>query len=340
MRITNVTFGFFNDLCGRRDIAVRVSQHNDDGQHPVNTDTIRVYNSSQGNLICNGRPNIEVVNPSDCVGKKKCLCFTFRFHSLLAHQIWIVMVSKRTCLSIWMVLCLAYLDLFFRKPNIFGVREFVHCLVNNSDKYYLLGDQRHGVGDFRIPRVVLANLTGHFINVNISYPYRGIVRGPTCIYQPLWQMYYCPNNVDYRILIIESMDADTETRRLSPVAIMANGFLDLINGPQDHGWCNGYTCQKRLSTFMAIVQGYQHHDIYLSSTTPNHMRFRVLNAGTTLAVKLGLYYQSLQQVDVYVNDVYVPPTNKDPAFTQYLMLTDAPDGVAITSPVGTNYFNR
>ena len=31
------------------------------------------------------------------------------------------------------------------------------------------------------------------------------------------------------------------------------GFVDLLNGPQDHGWCFGYTCQKRLSTFPAVV---------------------------------------------------------------------------------------
>ena len=49
----------------------------------------------------------------------------------------------------------------------------------------------------------------------------------------------------------------SEMRRLSPVAVMANvsggNYLDLINGPQDHGWCDGYTCQERLSTFHAIV---------------------------------------------------------------------------------------
>ena len=93
------------------------------------------------------------------------------------------------------------------------------------------------------------------ININTSYPNRGISRASTCIYQSSWQMYYCPNITDYRMLIIESMDSDTETRRLSPVAIMSdNGYIDLINGPQDHGWCNGYTCQKRISTFMSLIQ--------------------------------------------------------------------------------------
>lgn len=30
--------------------------------------------------------------------------------------------------------------------------------------------------------------------------------------------------------MIESLDADTETRRLSPVAVLGDGFVDLING--------------------------------------------------------------------------------------------------------------
>ena len=62
--------------------------------------------------------------------------------------------------------------------------------------------------------------------------------------------------------MIESLDDDTETRRLSPIAIRVTDdedgeeekYLDLINGMQDHGWCSGYTCLKRISTFFAIVQ--------------------------------------------------------------------------------------
>jgi len=34
---------------------------------------------------------------------------------------------------------------------------------------------------------------------------------------------------------------------------LGDGYIDLINGPQDHGWCSGYTCRKRVSTFMALV---------------------------------------------------------------------------------------
>jgi hypothetical protein len=69
MKITNVTFAFYNDICSRRDIAIQVAQNNDDGQHPVTTNLISVYNTSQMNLLFNGRPNLDVVDPSDCGGE-------------------------------------------------------------------------------------------------------------------------------------------------------------------------------------------------------------------------------------------------------------------------------
>ena len=42
------------------------------------------------------------------------------------------------------------------------------------------------------------------------------------------------------MMVIESMDADTETRRLSPLALVGGGsglvnYTDLMNGPMDYG---------------------------------------------------------------------------------------------------------
>lgn len=88
-------------------------------------------------------------------------------------------------------------------------------------------------------------------NLDLLDLFTGIIRS-SCQYKNAWQAYEC-HELNYKTLVIESMDADTETRRLSPVAILGDGYLDLINGPQDHGWCSGYTCRKRLSTFQAIV---------------------------------------------------------------------------------------
>jgi hypothetical protein len=77
MTVTNVTFAYYNDICSRRDIAIQVSQNNDDGQHPVTTDHISVYNTAAANLVFNGRPNLDAVNPSDCVGKSRLLTLLF-----------------------------------------------------------------------------------------------------------------------------------------------------------------------------------------------------------------------------------------------------------------------
>lgn len=50
-----------------------------------------------------------------------------------------------------------------------------------------------------------------------------------CVYMSTWQSYKC-FGLNYGMLVIESLDADTETRRLSPVAVLDDGFVDLING--------------------------------------------------------------------------------------------------------------
>lgn len=56
----------------------------------------------------------------------------------------------------------------------------------------------------------------------------GVLR-KDCTYMSSWQSYKC-FGLNYRMLVIESLDADTDTRRLSPVAVLGDGFVDLING--------------------------------------------------------------------------------------------------------------
>ena len=176
--------------------------------------------------------------------------------------------------------------------------------------------------------------------MNITHPYRGISRTNSCSLRTTWGMYICNSTVDYRMLIIESMDSDTEKRRISPVAIMSkSGYIDLLNGPQDQTFCNGYSCRKRISTFMSIVQSGQTYEIYFSSTPPRHIRFRLLNADPTIKCILAVYYYSLQQIDVYANTFYIPPTNRDLRATG-LILLDQSNNVILLSPPGSNFFNR
>lgn len=60
-----------------------------------------------------------------------------------------------------------------------------------------------------------------------------------CEWREEWHAYRC-KRLQHHMFIIESMDDDTETRRLSPLALSGGdtgngGYTDLINGPMDHG---------------------------------------------------------------------------------------------------------
>ena len=77
----------------------------------------------------------------------------------------------------------------------------------------------------------------------------------------------------------------------------------------DHGWCFGYTCNKRISTFFAGVAPEKNYDIYLTSTPPYELRFRILNADENFKIRLSMFYCTSQRIDLYLNGVYVPSTN-------------------------------
>jgi hypothetical protein len=73
--------------------------------------------------------------------------------------------------------------------------------------------------------------------------------------------------------------------------------------------CFGFSCQRRISTFASIIATNKSYDIYLSSTAPNQLRFRVLNSDPTFSVRLSVYYTNPNRIDVYVNDSLIPATN-------------------------------
>ena len=60
-----------------------------------------------------------------------------------------------------------------------------------------------------------------------------------CKWRKAWNGYQC-SGIRHAMLVIESRDADTEVRRLSPLAIRGGDtgsgkYIDLLNGPMDHG---------------------------------------------------------------------------------------------------------
>ena len=65
----------------------------------------------------------------------------------------------------------------------------------------------------------------------------------------------------------------------------------------------------RVSTFFASIIPSKNYDIYLTSTPPDTLRFRILNSDSSYKIRLSMYYFTSMRIDLYLNGVYVPPTN-------------------------------
>ncbi|KAL3885610.1 hypothetical protein ACJMK2_025660 [Sinanodonta woodiana] len=277
MHVSDVTFAYFQTSCtNQTDFAIATNEGNDDGNHPLIIERATLVSVDDALKVFIHRPNIEKINPEDCVDMdcdaKKKTVMTDLDGSFLGKQASIISQSEFE----W------------------GVNPV------------------RGLGDYRIPKELLTDpVTGTRLSVNSIAKNRGIIRNENCTLSADWQAWLC-QGLDYLVLTIESMDADTETRRLSPVAIVAHygdGYLDLINGPQDHGWCDGYACRKRLSTFQAVVAAGQNFEVFFTSTSPQHSRYLMLGASESQSVRVCTYYSQPNRLDVYLNGTYVLPKN-------------------------------
>ena len=157
---------------------------------------------------------------------------------------------------------------------------------------------------------MLADASGQSLNAETKYPKKGIVRsmrGQTteqCEFNTDMNAYLC-TDFNYKFFVIESLDHDTETRRLSPVAVASQGYIDLINGPQDHGWCHGYTCQERLSKFESVVIPGLHYEVHFTSYNPQKTRLWLLNSNETEKLSVEIFYAKRERIDVFRNGKFV-----------------------------------
>nr|XP_055075555.1 fibrocystin-L-like [Misgurnus anguillicaudatus] len=306
MTVSDTTFVGFRNVCStERNYMFMTNPGNEDLQHPISVERISKIDSTEESLAFIHNPDLSKVNPSACVDMD---CDA----------------KKKTLLK----------DL---DGSFLGA---VGAVVPYSE-YEWNGDPRHGLGDYRIPKVMLTALNGSRIPVNQIAPNKGVIRD-SCTYMNTWQSYKC-FGLNYQMLVIESLDKDTETRRLSPVAILGDKYVDLLNGPQDHSWCTGYACKKRVSLFHSIVATNKSFDIYFTSTTPQKLRLMMLNAKTTEAVRVAIFYSNPQRLDVYVNDNLVGPTNAqwNAAHTDYTLNTTYPGQYfpSYDSDHGSNFFD-
>ncbi|XP_041477742.1 fibrocystin-L-like isoform X1 [Lytechinus variegatus] len=309
--ISGVTFMNFDNHCGRRGRVFMTNSFSDDATHPTEVQNINLISSGKESLFFIHRPPVEKVDPSNCVdmdcdGMKKTLV-----------------------------------------RDLDGSMLGAVGTVAPDSAFEWDGDPRRGLGDYRIPRMALTDpATGNRININDKAPNKGIVgtNGSDCSWVESWQAFEC-HNLDHMMFIIESMDADTETRRVSPVALLADGYVDLINGPQDHGWCLGYTCQERISTFFTLVATGREYELYFSGTNPQGLRLYFLNADDSQTMVVGIWYANPQKLDVYSNDAYILPNNAeyddDNKLTWRRPQTPGQFRPSVSSTVnGENYFDR
>uniref|UniRef100_A0A8C6RMA5 Fibrocystin-L n=1 Tax=Nannospalax galili TaxID=1026970 RepID=A0A8C6RMA5_NANGA len=273
LNVSGSTFAGFKNVCsGETNVIFITNPLNEDLQHPIHVKNVQLVDTTEQSKIFIHRPDVSKVNPSDCVD--------------------MVCDAKRKSF----------------------LRDMDGSFLGNSGsvipqaEYEWDGNSQLGIGDYRIPKVMLTFLNGSRIPVTEKAPYKGIIRDSTCKYIPEWQSYQC-SGMEYAMMVIESLDSDSETRRLSPVAIMSNGYVDLINGPQDHGWCAGYTCQRRLSLFHSIVALNKLYEVYFTGTSPQNLRLMLLNVDHNKAVLVGIFFATLQRLDVYVNNALVCPKN-------------------------------
>ncbi|EPY78834.1 fibrocystin-L [Camelus ferus] len=241
MTFKGSTFVGFKNVCsGETSVIFITNPLNEDLQHPIHVKNIQLVDTTEQSKIFIHRPDVSKVNPSDCVD--------------------MVCDAKRKSL----------------------LRDMDGSFLGNSGsvipeaEYEWNGNSQFGIGDYRIPKVMLSFPNGSRIPITEKAPYKGIIRDSTCKYIPEWQSYRC-FGMEHAMMVIESLDSDTETRRLSPVAIVGNGYVDLINGPQDHGWCAGYTCRRRLSLFHSIVALGKFYEVYFTGTSPQNLRLMLLN---------------------------------------------------------------
>ena len=289
----NVTFVNFDGACGKKDIVMKTNTGEDDVNWPVRTSNLKFLNVNEEFKVLYNRPLASKINPSDCTdfdcdGMKKAL--------------------------------IVDLD-----GTLIG--ESGGTIIPDS-AFEWDGNPKNGLGYYRVPKPMVTETNGDRISYASKMPNTGIYRTDQCTWVSQWTAYKC-SGINHKLLIIESMDRDRRIRRLGPIAVLANagpnGYIDLVNGPQDHSCCSGYICAERLSTFYTMVATEQEYEIVMSSIPPQVFRFHLLHNEESHPVRVKMWFPKQQRLDIYTGGDYIPPNNKDFSVIDNLKLFPADD---------------
>ena len=309
MHLSNVTFANFGQNCNGNDIVFRTNYGEDDVNWPINATDIKYLSVAEANKIYLDVPNAAKINPSDCTdfdcdGMKKALIFD-------------------------------------NDGSLFG--DSISGKIIPDSAFEWDGNPARGLGYYRVPKTMITEVNGNKIDYADKMPNTGIYRDSSCVYNPVWRAYKC-NGIQHRLMIIESMDRDTKIRRLSPVAVLANpgpnGYIDLVNGPQDFSCCSGYICAERLSTFFTMVATGIEHEIQFSSVPPQNLRIHLLHNDGGAAARVKLWFPVQQRLDIYVDGRFISPNNIDTTKDKYALHPPADEYIPdFAETNGANFFD-
>ena len=288
--LNQVIFVNFDGSCGKKQTVFRTNALEDDMNWPIQSSGLKFINVKEEFKILYDRPLASKINPADCTdfdcdGMKKAL-----------------LIDKDGTLL----------------GNNGGT-------VIPDSAFEWDGNPRNGLGYFRVPKAMITDVNGNRIPYNEKMPNKGIYKNDQCTWIQQWSAFKC-HGVDHKLMIIESLDRDSRIRRLSPIAVLAdpgnNGYIDLVNGPQDHSCCQGYTCAERLSTFYTMIATGLEYEIVMSSIPPQNFRFHLLHNEEESPVRVKMWFPKQQRLDIYTNGEYVPPNNKDFSVIDSLQLLE------------------
>ena len=309
LNLNSVVFSNFGETCGKTDIVFRTNTKQDDVNWPIRAAGVRFMAVEESNKVFFDEPLASKINPADCTdfdcdGMKK------------------VMIMDTD-------------------GSVAGDSTAGTFIPDSAFEWD--GNPARGLGYYRVPKPMITELNGDRIEYADKMPNKGIYRDNSCVYNENWRAFRC-TGINHRLMIIESMDRDSKIRRLSPIAMLANpgtdGYIDLVNGPQDFSCCQGYTCAERLSTFYTMVATGIEYEVMFTSIPPQNFRIHMLHNTDGDAVRAKIWFPKQQRLDVYVDGMFMNPENKDFSSEDYALLPPSLDYIpSLDYAHGSNYFD-
>ena len=258
--LRGVTFAKFGMSCGKRNFMMIHNPLQPDAAGPLQLADVQVAASEEDSYIHIAPPKEKWVNIEDC--------------------------AQMDCMG----------------PKHVFVHDTDGSMLGGDSSYFLPRaehvSRRAEKGTFP-PTTMMADHLGRPLDEADVIPNGyGLVR-PSCTLNAVWNAYKCSNGLTYRRFVLSNLDRDREIRSLSPVAISADGWTDLMNELMDHSLCLGYACLKRLTTYHGIMATGRRYQIHLSGSNPIKTRFHINGAAPDEAVVLEIYYMGSSRLNVF-----------------------------------------